>query len=68
MRNERPIGLILSRMTKSGAAILGYVVVGFIVAQSTNIAWAAIAGVAGAAVGWNSASWFRAWRQHDEWS
>lgn len=67
MRNERPIGLTLSRMTKTGAAILGYLVVGFIVAQSTNIVWAAIAGVAGAAVGWNAASWFRAWRQHAEW-
>jgi hypothetical protein len=55
-------------MTKSGAAILGYLVVGFIVAQSTTIAWAGpIAGVAGAFVGWNAASWFRAWRQHDEW-
>ena len=67
MRNERRIGLTLSRMTKAGAAILGYLVVGFVVAQSTNIVWAGIAGVAGAAVGWNAASWFRAWRQHDAW-
>ena len=67
MTTERRIGLALRQMTKSGAAILGYLVVGFIVAQSTNLVWAGIAGVAGAVVGWNAASWYRAWRQHDEW-
>ena len=67
MRNDRRIGLILNRLTKSGAAILGYLVVGFVVAQSADIVWAGIAGIAGAVVGWNAASWFRAWRQHAEW-
>ena len=54
-------------MTQSAAAMLGFFVVGYLVARSANLAWAGIAGVAGAAVGWTTVSWFRAWRQHDEW-
>jgi len=67
MRSERRIGLSLSRATKSGAAILGFLAVAIIAAQSVDTVWAGIAGVAGAVFGWNAVGWFRAWRQTDEW-
>ena len=67
MGNGSRSGLALRRMTQSAAAMLGFFVVGYLVSRSANLAWAGIAGVAGAAVGWTTVSWFRAWRQHDEW-
>ncbi len=68
---RRPIGLTgrFSRMTKAGqrASVTFSSLGSSWRSPPTSFGRHGTGAVAGAAVGWNAASWFRAWRQHAEW-